>query len=257
MFKRRNNPKSHIKKNLSTPKHVMSTVVDNPKVEQPKEVANIETEKQKPVISAVTFVGNKAMQDEDVNTMFVQPYMMSQVTNLSNSIMMDFQKSIYLDENCNNDDKMKFSSQLLFLIPLAMGIGIAMTFQTAINSQLREYLYSPLQAALFSFLVGTIVLAFLVFFQPATKPELATFGQIPWYLWIGGCLGVYAISVSIYTAPKLGFLTLSGLIIFGQIIMSMIVDQFGLLGTEKTPINWQRLLGGVVIFIGVLLTLQR
>ena len=108
MFKRRNNPKSHIKKNSSTPKHVMSTTVDNPKVEQPKEVANIETEKQKPVISAVTFVGNKAMQDADVNTMFVQPYMMSQVTNLSNSIMMDHQKSIYLDENCNNDDKMKF-----------------------------------------------------------------------------------------------------------------------------------------------------
>ncbi len=152
---------------------------------------------------------------------------------------------------------MKFSSQLLLLMPLAMGIGIAMTFQTAINSQLREYLYSPFQAALFSFLVGTIVLAFIVFFQSAEKPDLSTFSQIPWFLWIGGCLGVYAISASIYTAPKLGFLTLSGLIIFGQIITSMIVDQFGLLGTDKTPINWQRLLGGVVIFIGVLLTLQR
>jgi len=152
---------------------------------------------------------------------------------------------------------MKISSQLLMLMPLAMGIGIAMTFQTAINSQLREYLYSPLQAALFSFLIGTIVLALLVFFQPENKPELAVFFQIPWYLWLGGCLGVYAISISIYAAPKLSFLTLSGLIIFGQIIMSMIVDQFGLLGTEKTPINWQRLLGGVVIFIGVLLTLQR
>ncbi len=34
-------------------------------------------------------------------------------------------------------------------------------------------------------------------------------------------------------------------------------DHYGLLGTEKTPVNWQRLLGGVVIFIGVLLTLQR
>ena len=152
---------------------------------------------------------------------------------------------------------MKLSSHLLYLMPLAMGVGIAMTFQTAINSQLREYLYSPLQAALFSFLVGTIVLACLVFFQSADKPDLATLGQIPWYLWLGGCLGVYAISISIYTAPKLGFLTLSGLIIFGQIIMSMIVDQYGLLGTEKTAINWQRLLGGVVIFIGVLLTLQR
>ncbi len=152
---------------------------------------------------------------------------------------------------------MKLSSQILLLIPLAMGIGIAMAFQTAINAQLREYLYSPLQAALLSFLVGTIVLAILVFFQSVQKPTIQDFTVIPWYLWLGGCLGVYAISVSIYTAPKLGLLTLSGLIIFGQIVMSMLIDQFGLLGTDKTPINWQRLFGGVVIFIGVLLTLQR
>lgn len=152
---------------------------------------------------------------------------------------------------------MKISAQLLMLMPFAMGVGIAITFQTAINSQLREYLYSPIQAALLSFLVGTIALAVLVFFQSAEKPSLEMFKQIPWFLWLGGLLGVYAISVSISTAPKLGFLTLSGLIIFGQIVMSMIIDQFGLLGTEKTPINWQRLLGGVVIFTGVLLTLQR
>ncbi|RFS30636.1 DMT family transporter [Acinetobacter sp. SWAC5] len=152
---------------------------------------------------------------------------------------------------------MKISSHLLYLLPLAMGIGIAMSIQTAINSQLREYLYSPLQAALLSFLIGTIVLAVLVFFQPVEKPNLETLLQIPWFLWLGGCLGVYAISISIYTAPKLGFLSLSGLIIFGQIAISMFIDQYGLLGNEKTPIHWQRLLGGVVIFIGVLLTLQR
>ncbi|ENU56716.1 DMT family transporter [Acinetobacter guillouiae] len=152
---------------------------------------------------------------------------------------------------------LKLSSQLLFLLPLTMGIGIAMTFQTAINTQLREYLHSPLQAALLSFLVGTLLLAILVIVQAEQRPTLSSLAVIPWYLWLGGCLGVYAISMSIYTAPKLGFLTLSGLIIFGQIAMSMIVDQFGLLGTDKTPVNWQRLLGGVVIFIGVLLTLQR
>ena len=73
----------------------------------------------------------------------------------------------------------------------------------------------------------------------------------------GGIVGVYAISMSIYAAPKLGFLVLSGLIIFGQMVMSMLVDHLGLLGNEKMPVNWQRLLGGVVIFIGVLLTLQR
>ena len=138
-----------------------------------------------------------------------------------------------------------------------MGIGIAMTLQTAINTQLREYLYSPLQAALFSFLVGTIVLAILVFFQQVPKPNLHEIVHLPWYMWLGGVLGVYAISLSIYAAPKLGYLTLTGLILFGQIAMSMLIDHFGVLGTEKAPINWQRLLGGVVIFIGVLLTLQR
>ncbi|MDM1284732.1 DMT family transporter [Acinetobacter indicus] len=152
---------------------------------------------------------------------------------------------------------MKISSQLLLLMPLALGIGIAMTLQTAINTQLREYLYSPLQAALFSFLVGTIVLAILVFFQQVPKPNLHEIIHLPWYMWLGGVLGVYAISLSIYAAPKLGYLTLTGLILFGQIAMSMLVDHFGVLGTEKAPINWQRLLGGVVIFIGVLLTLQR
>ncbi|KAF5304601.1 hypothetical protein FQR65_LT18857 [Abscondita terminalis] len=29
----------------------------------------------------------------------------------------------------------------------------------------------------------------------------------------------------------------------------MIIDHFGVLGTDKVPVNWQRLLGGVVIFI--------
>ena len=83
---------------------------------------------------------------------------------------------------------MKIASQLFFLLPLAMGIGIAMTFQTAINTQLREYLHSPLQAALLSFLIGTILLAVMVFFQQVEKPSIELLSQIPWYLWLGGYL---------------------------------------------------------------------
>ena len=152
---------------------------------------------------------------------------------------------------------MRMSADSCLIIILALGIGFALSIQTAINSQLREYLYSPLQAALFSFLVGTILLLNLVFFQDSPKPSLSQITQIPWFLWIGGGLGVYAISISIYTAPKLGLLSLSGLIIFAQVVMSMLLDHFGWFSIEKTPIHWQRLLGGVVIFIGVLLTLQR
>ncbi|WP_151815185.1 DMT family transporter [Acinetobacter soli] len=151
----------------------------------------------------------------------------------------------------------KLSSQVLLFLPLALGIGIAMAIQTALNTQLRESLHSPLQAAFISFLIGTIVLGLLVSFEDATKPSLAQLGQIPWYLWLGGFLGVYAISVSIYTAPKFGFLTLSGVIIFGQLCMSMLLDHFGWLGNEKVPVNWQRVLGAIMIFAGVIFTFQR
>lgn len=152
---------------------------------------------------------------------------------------------------------LKISSQLLFFLPLALGIGVAMAIQTALNTQLRSYLHSPLQAAFLSFLVGTILLALMVLLQNQPKPSLQQLSQIPWFLWLGGFLGVYAISLSIYTAPKLGFLTLSGLIIFGQLAMSLLLDHFGWLGTEKMPVNWQRLLGAIIIFVGVILTLQR
>ena len=152
---------------------------------------------------------------------------------------------------------LKISSQLLFFLPLALGIGVAMSIQTALNTQLRSYLHSPLQAAFLSFLVGTILLALMVLLQNQPKPSLQQLSQIPWFLWLGGFLGVYAISLSIYTAPKLGFLTLSGLIIFGQLAMSLLLDHFGWLGTEKMPVNWQRLLGAIIIFVGVMLTLQR
>ncbi len=152
---------------------------------------------------------------------------------------------------------MKISSQLLLFLPLTLGIGIAMSLQTAINTQLRDYLYSPVQAAFLSFLIGTLLLAAMVMFQSEQKPSIGQLSQVPWFLWLGGFLGVYAISISIYTAPKMGFLTFSGLAIFGQLLMSMLLDHFGWLGTAKTPINWQRLLGGIIIFLGVLLTLQR
>ncbi|MEC8886719.1 MAG: DMT family transporter [Pseudomonadota bacterium] len=149
------------------------------------------------------------------------------------------------------------------LIPLifAAGIGLAMATQTAINSQLRQYLNSPIQAAFFSFLVGTICLAIMMLVMmwngSATKPTLSQLNEIPIWLWVGGLLGVYAITASIYTAPKLGFLTFTGLVLFGQVIMSMLLDHFGLIGVEKNPVNWQRLLGAILIAIGIIFTLQR
>ena len=66
---------------------------------------------------------------------------------------------------------MKLTVHLLWLCPLTFGIGIAMTFQTAINSALREHLESALHAALISFSVGTLTLLLLVLFFTKSYPQ--------------------------------------------------------------------------------------
>ena len=152
---------------------------------------------------------------------------------------------------------MKITQQLLLLFALTMGIGLAMAIQTSLNTQLRSAVGSTLNAALISFIVGSCVLAILVLLQSTAKPSFSQLQQIPWYLYLGGCLGVYAISISIYTAPQLGLLTFTGLVIFGQVLSSMLIDHFAWFGLNKTPISLTRLLGAIAIFIGVLLTLQR
>ncbi len=152
---------------------------------------------------------------------------------------------------------MKITQQLLWLMPLAMGVGLAMAVQTSLNAQLRTHVGSALNAALISFMIGTVVLAVMVFLQQQDRPSITNLQHIPWYLWLGGCLGVYAISMSIYTAPKLGLLSFTGLMIFGQVVSSMLIDHFAWLGIERNPISMTRFLGAIVIFIGVLLSLQR
>ncbi|OUY09093.1 DMT family transporter [Acinetobacter populi] len=148
-------------------------------------------------------------------------------------------------------------SHMILLLILSIAIGVALASQTAINSQLKHYLNSPLQAAFFSFLIGTICLALLVLFEPSERLTLQQLTHVPLWLWMGGALGVYCISMSIYSAPKLGFLTFTGLVLFGQIITSMLLDQFALLGVEKNPINWQRAFGATLIAVGIIFTLQR
>ncbi len=51
------------------------------------------------------------------------------------------------------------------MLPLAFGIGIAMTFQTALNTQLREYFTLHCKPHCYPSFIGTCVLALLVVVQ--------------------------------------------------------------------------------------------
>lgn len=140
----------------------------------------------------------------------------------------------------------------LYLL-FAFAGGAALPFQAGINAQLAGWLGSPVRAAFVSFVVGTIVLlvAAALVFKPL--PSTNRLGAAPWWVWVGGALGAFYVAASIVSAPKLGAAQLIALVVAGQAVASLVVDQFGWVGFEAKHISLGRAIGMVLVGAGVAL----
>lgn len=139
---------------------------------------------------------------------------------------------------------------------LAMLVGAALTVQIGMNATLARVIGSPLWAAAVSFLVGLVALvAFALLAGSRTNP--GTLGHVPAWAWMGGLLGaVYVASVTVL-GPRLGGMTMVALVIAGQLVAALAVDQFGVLGYPRIPVTPVRLLGAALLLAGALLVMRR
>ena len=138
----------------------------------------------------------------------------------------------------------------LFLL-VAFLAGFVFPFQAGINAQLRQWVGHPLLAALISFSVGTLVLAVCPAAFGLSSPGWQTIKLIPWWAWTGGVLGVISVVSSIVLAPRLGAAALIATIVAGQMMASMLLDHWGLLGFRFHPITPWRLIGAGMVIGGV------
>jgi transporter family-2 protein len=141
---------------------------------------------------------------------------------------------------------------LLFLL-LALLAGVVLPVQAGVNAQLRVTLGHPLAAALISFLVGTVGLAGLVAVLQIPLPLGAAWGRSPGWHWIGGFLGAAYVAVATVLAPRLGAATLVAAVVAGQMLTSVVLDQYGLVGYAPHPLTAARVLGMALVIGGVIL----
>jgi transporter family-2 protein len=142
----------------------------------------------------------------------------------------------------------------LALVPIIMGAGLAT--QTAINSKLRQFLGSPYLASGISFMIGLLFLFILGrLLQQPMLPTASFVTTQPWWIWLGGVFGVIGLTGNIVLFSTLGSIQASVLPILGQIIMGVVIDQFGLFGSPTQSMTWLKLLGVVVLVVGVLITI--
>lgn len=74
-----------------------------------------------------------------------------------------------------------------------------------------------------------------------------------WYYWIGGILGSTYILVTIFVPSHIGFIATFICTIFGNFLISIIFDTFGVFGIEPQPLTWNRIIGAIFVFISVIL----
>lgn len=141
----------------------------------------------------------------------------------------------------------------LALILLAVAAGMTAPVQAGINVHLRSYLHSAYAASFISFVVGTLALAALLMLRRETVPFGTAFAQAPWWVWSGGFIGAFFVTVSVVVAPRLGAATMMALFVAGQMIAGLVLDHYGLIGFQQNSATPLRILGAVLLIVGVIL----
>ena len=138
-------------------------------------------------------------------------------------------------------------------ILLTLLAGAMFAVQGVVNTRLGRELGNPMLATMVSFLVGMTSIMTYCLLTRISLPASETLGRIPWWAWTGGFLGACIVSVVILMVPKIGVGSVVGFTVGGQLMMSVVLDHFGLLGLNPHPINPGRLIGMILLMTGVVL----
>ncbi|MCU0470339.1 MAG: DMT family transporter [Arcicella sp.] len=140
-----------------------------------------------------------------------------------------------------------------FLILLAFLCGAVFPTQAGLNAKMTKLVGHPVLAAFFSFLTGLIGLMVYALVARIPLNTLAECKNAPWYVWLAGLLGAFYVSTVIVLMPRLGFALTFGLIVAGQMCISILFDHYGILDTPVREISFGRIIGAVCLVVGVVL----
>jgi transporter family-2 protein len=142
---------------------------------------------------------------------------------------------------------------LILAVIIGLLGGVAVGLQGPLTSLMSQY-------------VGTMESVFIIHFGGAAMAgalllvtgggNLGAWRSVPWYALCAGVLGLVILSAVSYTIPRIGAATTVTLIVTAQLILSTLLDHFGLLGTSVRPIDLPRVAGVAVLFLGTWLIVR-
>ncbi|GJH26476.1 MULTISPECIES: DMT family transporter [Caballeronia] len=144
----------------------------------------------------------------------------------------------------------------VWIFPFIIAGGILQAAGAPINGVLKGSLVNPWLASSISFLLVTFLAVALFFIQPTPLPTLDDLRSMKWWAPLGGIVGAVAVFAGLTLVQKVGVGTLNGLTICANLVASVAIDHFGLIGVAEHPITWLRLLGTLLMVAGVALVMR-
>ena len=138
----------------------------------------------------------------------------------------------------------------LIWIALAFLSGTFLPIQGGLNARLGKAIESPVQASMVSFIVGAAALVLYVIVS-GQSISWAGVKTAPPYVWLGGLLGAFYVTVIVMAFPRLGPGLTFGLVIAGQMIVSVLLEHFNVLVAQPQPVSFMRLVGIAMVVGGV------
>lgn len=140
-------------------------------------------------------------------------------------------------------------------LPWIIGVFLAgslLPVQAGLNGRMGQAVNSPEWASLMSFAVGLI--AMFGYVAITQKPlNIQHLKDVPTYTWVAGVLGAIYVTTVVLAFPKLGPALTFGLIVAGQLFISLLLDHFNILVHAQHGINVWRVLGMLLIVAGVVI----
>lgn len=132
---------------------------------------------------------------------------------------------------------------------LALVIGALISVMISFNSGLEGYVGSTYSVVI----IHAVGLIAILIVAAIKKEKIVIKEAIPFYLFLGGIFGVMLTLVNIITIGGIGVALTTALAVFGQLVFSSLVDHFGLFGLTKYEFNPKKLIGFLIVFIGIVI----
>lgn len=142
---------------------------------------------------------------------------------------------------------------VLLIILIGLIGGVAVGLQGPMASMISQRL--GIFESVFIVHMGGALIALLplLFFGGG---KLVQWKELPWYTLIAGAFGLLVIGAISYTIPRVGVAAAIITIVAGQMLVSTLLDHFGLLGAMQRPMDLTRAIGLAVVLVGVWLTVK-